>query len=65
METYTLLRTFADSWALLALFVFFIGVILWAFRPGSSALHRDAADIPFRHDDKPAPATADEQEARR
>jgi cytochrome c oxidase cbb3-type subunit 4 len=65
METYTFLRQFADSWALLVLFLFFVGVILWAFRPGSAATHRDAAGIPFRYEDKPAPAGADEQEARR
>jgi cytochrome c oxidase cbb3-type subunit 4 len=39
------------------LFVIFVGVILYAFRPGSSAVHRDAAEVPFRHDDRPAPAT--------
>ena len=51
---YHILREIADSWVLLALFGFFIAVILWAFRPGSRATHRDAADVPFRHDDKPA-----------
>jgi cytochrome c oxidase cbb3-type subunit 4 len=55
METYSFLRHLADSWALLVLFVFFLGVILWAFRPGSNKLHRDSANIPFRHDDRPAP----------
>lgn len=68
METYSLLRQFADSWALLALFVFFLGVIVWVIRPGSNAIHRDSAGIPFRHDDHPAPAAtdagADEKEAR-
>jgi cytochrome c oxidase cbb3-type subunit 4 len=65
METYSLLREFADSWALLVLFGFFLGVVIWAFRPGSNATHRDAANIPFRHDDKPAPADrADTEEAR-
>lgn len=54
METYTLLRQFADSWMLLFLFSFFIGIILWVLRPGSNAEHRDTANIPFRHDDKPA-----------
>lgn len=57
METYSLLRQFADSWALLALFVFFVGVIVWAFRPGSGKAHRDCANIPFRHDEKPAADT--------
>ncbi len=54
MESYTLLRQFADSWMLLLLFAFFIGVVAWAFRPGSSKVYADTADIPFRHADKPA-----------
>jgi cytochrome c oxidase cbb3-type subunit 4 len=57
MDTYSLLRQIADSWALLVLFLIFIGVILYAFRPGSKDVHRDAADVPFRHEDRPAPAT--------
>lgn len=55
METYTLLREFADSWMLLALFTFFVGMVIWVFRPGSSKIDRDIANIPFRHEDKPAP----------
>ena len=51
---YHILREIADSWVLLALFVFFIGVVIWAFRPGSRAVHKDTANIPFRHEDKPA-----------
>ncbi len=54
METYTFLRAFADSWMLLVMFAFFIGVVIWVLRPGSNATHRDAADIPLRHHDKPA-----------
>jgi len=54
MEQYTLLRQFADSWMLLALFVFFVGVIFWVFRPGASKQYSDDANIPFRHEDKPA-----------
>ncbi|SHJ59142.1 cytochrome c oxidase cbb3-type subunit 4 [Shimia gijangensis] len=54
METYTLMREFADSWMLLFLFVFFIGVIFWVFRPGATKEYRDTAGIPFRHSDKPA-----------
>ena len=54
METYSLLRQFADSWMLLVLCLFFVGVILWAFRPGSNKTHRDTASIPFRNEDKPA-----------
>lgn len=54
METYSFLREFADSWMLLFLFVFFLGIVAWVFRPGSTKEYNDTADIPFRHDDKPA-----------
>ncbi|WP_112320646.1 cbb3-type cytochrome c oxidase subunit 3 [Oceanibium sediminis] len=53
MDTYTLLREFADSWALLVLTLIFIGVVLFAFRPGSRALHKDIANIPLRNDTLP------------
>ncbi len=56
MDFYSLLREFADSWALLALFLLFLGVVLWAFRPGSRRVHEDISNIPFRHEDRPAPA---------
>ena len=54
MDTYSLMRLFADSWVLLAMFLFFLGVVFWAFRPGSREVHEDTASIPFRHEDKPA-----------
>ena len=54
MENYTLLRQFADSWMLLFLFVFFIGIVIWVFRPGSNKTHKDTANIPFRNETKPA-----------
>ena len=54
MEEYTLLRQFADSWMLLLLFTFFIGIVVWVFRPGSSKEYNDTPNIPFRHQDKPA-----------
>jgi cytochrome c oxidase cbb3-type subunit 4 len=57
MELYSLLREFADSWALLVLFVVFVGVVFWAFRPGSRGLHDDAANSIFRNDTKPASGT--------
>ncbi|AJE48899.1 cbb3-type cytochrome c oxidase subunit 3 [Celeribacter indicus] len=56
---YHILREFADSWVLLAMFVFFVGVVVWVFRPGSRKEHRDTAEIIFRNEDKPA-----EKEAR-
>ncbi len=51
---YHILREIADSWVLLAMFVFFGAAVIWAFRPGSHSTHTDAADIPFRHEDTPA-----------
>ena len=53
METYTFLRELADSWVLLLLTLFFIGAIIWAFRPGSRKTHEDTANIPFRNDTAP------------
>ncbi len=55
MDTYSLMRAFADSWALMLLFLFFLGVLVWAFRPGSKPVHDDIANSIFRHDKKPAP----------
>ena len=48
METYTALRTFADSWGLLGMTLFFIGAVMFAFRPGSRGKADEAARIPLR-----------------
>jgi cytochrome c oxidase cbb3-type subunit 4 len=56
VETYTALRSFADSWHLLFMFCFFIGMVLFLFRPGSRKLHDESANLIFRNDDRPAPA---------
>jgi cytochrome c oxidase cbb3-type subunit 4 len=53
MEIYTLLRQFADSWGLVLLMLAFIGVVIFAFRPGSAALHKDLASLPLRNEDAP------------
>ncbi|SDY79561.1 cbb3-type cytochrome c oxidase subunit 3 [Citreimonas salinaria] len=53
-DTYTILREFADSWALLALTLIFVFVCLWAYRPGSRALHDDAARAIFHDEAQPA-----------
>ena len=53
MDTYSLLREFADSWVLLGMTLFYIGAILWAFRPGSREVHKDIANIPLRNDTMP------------
>ena len=55
MDTYSLMRQFADSWALLALFLIFLGVILWVFRPGARQMQDDAAESIFRNETRPAP----------
>ena len=53
-DTYTIMRVFAGSWGLMFLLLSFLGVILFTLRPGSRQIHRDTANIPFRHDDRPA-----------
>jgi cytochrome c oxidase cbb3-type subunit 4 len=53
MDTYSILRQFADSWGLLAMVLFFAGVVFYAFRPGAKAAHDDSAQIPFRNDEPP------------
>ncbi|WP_092838457.1 cbb3-type cytochrome c oxidase subunit 3 [Roseovarius lutimaris] len=64
METYSLLREFADSWMLLALFAFFVGMVVWVFRPGATKKYENPSNIPFRHEDKPASdGDADAKEA--
>lgn len=65
METYSLLREFADSWMLLFLTLVFMGVIFWAFRPGSRAVHNEIAASIFRNDDKPAETVDGPKEARK
>lgn len=59
MDTYSFLRQLADSWVLLAMTVFYLGAIIWAFRPGSRAIHDEIANIPLRDDDKPCSGTCD------
>ncbi len=53
MDTYSMLRQIADSWVLLVMVLFFLGVVVWAFRPGSKTQQRDTADIPFRNEQAP------------
>jgi len=54
METYDAMRHFADSWGLLAMFLFFCAVVLRLFTRGAREKAEDAAQIPFRHDEKDA-----------
>ena len=55
-ESISILQQIRDNFTLVFLFSFFIGVVIWALRPGSASTHKDVANIPFRHDDKPAAA---------
>ena len=55
MQTYNSLREFADSWMLLALTLVFVGVVIWAFRPGSRKTHDDVAASIFRNESRPGP----------
>ncbi|MEM7179020.1 MAG: cbb3-type cytochrome c oxidase subunit 3 [Pseudomonadota bacterium] len=50
MDTYTLLRAFADSWMLLAMFLFFVAMVLYTLRPGSREKHDHLAQTPLRND---------------
>lgn len=59
MDLYSLLRQMADSWGLLSLLLVFLGVIVFAFRPGSRKTHEDIAMIPLRNDDRPLPCGDD------
>jgi len=50
MDTYSILRHFADSWGLVAMALFFFGAVLYALRPGSKKIQDDIAQIPLRND---------------
>lgn len=53
METYSILRQFADSWMLLFMFAFFVGVVVWVIL-GKRSKFQDTAESIFRNEDKPA-----------
>ena len=54
MDMFTHLSRFALSWAMAGMALFFVGVILWVFRPGSRKTYDNAASSIFRHDSRPA-----------
>jgi cytochrome c oxidase cbb3-type subunit IV len=63
MELYTFLRHMADSWFLLAMTLGFLGLCVWAFRPGSRSMHQEVATSIFRNDDdRPADPTPAKKE---
>lgn len=47
---YNTFRHMADSWGLVYLFVVFVGVMLFTFRPGSKKSADEAAKIPLKED---------------
>ena len=50
-STYDTLRHLADSWGLLAMFVAFLALTLWPFRPGARQRNHDAANSIFKDRD--------------
>ncbi len=50
-STYDALRHLADSWGLAVMFVVFLGLIIWPFRPGARKQNDDAANVIFKDDD--------------
>lgn len=48
--TFEGLSHFAQTWGLLYLVVLFLGVLVYAFRPGAKKKFEDAARIPLRED---------------
>ncbi|QPC42649.1 cbb3-type cytochrome c oxidase subunit 3 [Kaustia mangrovi] len=49
---YDALRHFADTWGLVFLFVIFVGVIAFVFRPGSKKKYERDAQIPLKDNDE-------------
>lgn len=50
METYTAMRHFADSWGLLVMALYFVGVVVFTLRPGGRKAADNAASIPLKED---------------
>jgi len=49
-STYQTMRTFADSWGLLYMFLIFCGVVIYTLWPSRQKSMDDAANIPFKED---------------
>jgi cytochrome c oxidase cbb3-type subunit 4 len=49
-STYEALRHFADSWALLAMLLFFVACVLWPFRRSLRERNEAAANMIFEDD---------------
>lgn len=51
MSFYEVLRHFADSYGLAVMFVLFLGLCAWPFRPGSKHRNHTAATMIFEGQD--------------
>ena len=49
---YNTMRHFADSWGLLYMFLIFVGVVFFTFRPGSRKQAEKNANIVLKEDEK-------------
>lgn len=47
---YHIMRAFADSWGLLFMTLFFVGVVMFALRPSARKSASEAAQIPLKDD---------------
>ncbi|GIL01436.1 MAG: nitrogen fixation protein fixq [Alphaproteobacteria bacterium] len=47
---YDTLRHFADTYWLAFMFILFVGIVAWAFRPGGRKSADEAARIPLKED---------------
>ena len=50
MDAYTAMRHFADSWGLLTMALFFVGTVVFVFRPDSRRNADEAARSPLKDD---------------
>ncbi|HEX9701297.1 MAG TPA: cbb3-type cytochrome c oxidase subunit 3 [Rhodospirillales bacterium] len=50
MMTHESISHFAQTWGLVYLVVLFLGVLVYAFRPGAKKKFEDAARIPLKED---------------
>tara|TARA_X000001316_G_scaffold6901_1_gene1704 strand:- start:429 stop:578 length:150 start_codon:yes stop_codon:yes gene_type:complete len=47
---YETIAAFSKTWGLVYLVVLFVGVLVYALRPGAKKKFQDAAQIPFKED---------------
>ena len=50
-STYVWLNQFVDSWGLAAMFLVFLVLVAWPFRPGARKVNDEAAHMIFEEDE--------------